>query len=73
MLNPAQKKRLSDLEQESVMIGFERTRYTFDYTLHGIAEWDRLLARSGEIQKEIERLKGVDHVSTTVESIPAQA
>jgi hypothetical protein len=71
MLNAAQKKRLSDLENESINIGFERTQYTFDHTPKGIAEWDRLWARRVQIEKEIEKLKGVRDVSMAAEPVSA--
>jgi hypothetical protein len=52
VLNLAQKKHLAEIEKEWVNVGFARTEFTYDYTPKGIAEWDRLWARSLQLEKE---------------------
>lgn len=71
MLTPAQRKRLTELENESIQVSFERTRYTFDHSPQGIEKWDQLWARRIQIDKEIERLKGVDSVQAPQTTVPA--
>lgn len=76
MLTPDQKKRLANLERDSVRLTFERTRYTFDHSLNGIAEWGRLWAARMAVDREIEILKARDDVSTTksfIPTVPVQA
>jgi hypothetical protein len=73
VLSPDQQKLLASLEKEMVQVGLERTQYTFDHTKNGIAQWDRLWARKVEIEKQIEKLKGADHVSMAAELVQSQA
>lgn len=75
MLSPAQKKRLAELERESVSLSFERTKYTFDHSPKGVAEWDRLWEARIRVAREIEMLKARDDVSmasTFIPTIPIQ-
>ena len=71
MLSTAQRKRLTELENEALAVSFERVKYTFDHSPNGIAEWDRLWARRIQIDKEIERLKGVNDVQVAQPTVPA--
>lgn len=73
MLSPAQKKRLAELERESVSLSFERTKYTFDHSPKGVAEWDRLWARGLEIGEERKKLIGDKGVQSTLQTVSSQA
>lgn len=52
MLNTAQKKRLAEIEKEWVEVSFDRQEWTHDHSPKGCTEWDRLWARSLELEKE---------------------
>jgi hypothetical protein len=72
MLNPAQAKRLADLEKESVRISFERTKYSFASDPKGSAEWDRLWTERIVLEKEIEQLRALNTVRTVFPTIPLE-
>lgn len=52
MLNSEQRKRLDKIEKEWMEVCFARSEFTHDHTPRGIAEWDRLWARSLELEQE---------------------
>jgi len=74
MLSPPQRKRLDAIDIEWIEAAMSRMEFTFNDSVWGIAEWNRLWERGIELQKEREKLlREVINVPVAQDSAKVQA